>query len=293
MLLTATELTELAAQSVTDRNAYRGLSDHRPNVHQLSFGEDSSLIIGTWNVLHPNYTPAINGIPLPGKELPTYCKNMEDQAGLEHLPQFDPKNASQREDKIFSAIETFFKDHPQRTVLCLQEVWPGLLERLSATGLCSPLRTTDYECFSLTLVSPDLEYTGNIDLYVGHAFRLKDFPLAIANLHLPFNTDKSLAYVKQALEWGAQIILGDYNVQTKPIAEDVINEGGGLTITQYAEALVPGRNVTFAAHPEGWTIFGVRRNFAQNREQNQDHFDNIMFIDVVARSEPVQFDPQF
>jgi len=289
---TAKELTELVAKTTAERSEYRGLSDHRPNVHRFDFPDGTILRIGTWNVLNPEYTPAINGIPLPGKDLPFYCSNMNEQAGLEELPQFAPKNESARQEKILSAIKDFFGTHKERTVLCLQEAWPDLQAKIAETGLCKVLNTTEWRSFTLTLISPDLDFVDSTALYYGHGFKLAGFDHAIANLHLPFPTDKSLTEVKAALEWGSKIILGDYNIQTKPISEPTIAEGGRLTLEQYVEELKP-RDATFAAHPEGWTIFNTRRNIATNQEQNQDHFDNIMFLDLSAKAEFIPFDPQF
>jgi hypothetical protein len=288
---TASELTAFTKATVVTRADYRGLSDHRPNVHCLKAPDGSVLKIGTWNVLNPKYVMYANMTPPPGKELPSFC-TVDDQAGLENLPQFAPEVQVERAALVVESILAFFTEHPTRTVLCLQEAWPELEEKLSASGRCTALNLESTASFCLTLISSDLEFEKTMSLNCGHAFKLRGSTYTIANFHLCFDTSASNAAVKEALERGANIILGDFNVQTKPISAATIAEGSNLTLEEYVAALGID-DIKFLPHPDGWTVFNVRKNLAENREQNQDHFDNIMLMGVQAEAEPIDFNPRF
>lgn len=272
-MFTAKQLTEKVALSRADRANYLGVSDHCAHAQRFTFPSKLQLIIGTLNVLNPAYVYYQSGIPPEGTEIPSWL-NMETQAGLEHCPSSDPKRQVERENIIFASILEFVLQHPT-VVLCLQECWPELDRKLrnsaETLGFTVLSEYDEWKSFRLMVMR------GNFTVHGKQAVGIED--VVVYNVHLPFATEKTIAEVAACGQIPSHydFVVGDFNVQTKPLSASLIEEGVCTeTLTQFAEHFSCS---TFALHPRGWTNWNVRKNCA-TPEENWDHFDNIMLISV-------------
>jgi len=313
---TARELTDIVASlsPAPDRTQYHGVSDHVWHAQKFRFGGDGPdsfvITLGTANVLSPKWVFYHNGIPEEGTALPGWFK-LENQAGLENAPFADPRRQRERQNRIYVSILEFMTSN-SNAVLCLQECWPELETRLHDAQLncCYNIfsQQTGKESYSLTLVSQALphELQPSSRAHGVVAVSLYGGAILVNNVHMSFSTQTSVAIVDECLydaaaaasRWNAaaasswNFIVGDFNVQTQPLSEEVRTEGECTdTLVEFAARF---RQPLFAVHPSGWTIWNVRMNCAE-REKNWDHFDNIMLLratpDVpIPTVEPVDWD---
>jgi len=269
---TAKELAAIVASTKVDRDKYNSVSDHVLHAQRFTI-DGNTFVLATFNVTNPDYMCYMNGVPAAGKALPSWFSGLDNQFGLENRPLSDPNRQEERETIIKNSLQDLINSE-ENIVLCIQECWDDLYEHLvNEPGGIFGSRDSSSRSFRAII------WTCNFQAYLIQPTVLKIFEtITIHNVHLPFKTEDVHTALKDIIRLsdGLTFIVGDFNVQTQVISENTLKEGSTDTLQELVQKL-NASTILFAVHPNGWSNWNVRKNCA-DRENNRDHFDNIMLV---------------
>lgn len=281
---TARELAAIVASTKVNRDIYNGVSDHVLHAQRFTIAEHR-FVLATINVLNPNYMCYVNGIPQEGKTLPKWFSGFDDQFGLEHRPFSDPARQKEREKIITNSLQTLLNEE-DNIVLCIQECWEELYQNLVHGDGVFGSREPDKASFR-AIVWTDGMYAQSIDPTQLRIFAETVLEITIYNVHLPFKTQDLFHQLNRMIRpaSGKAFVVGDFNIPTQLISVKAHQEGSTHILQELVDELYHlqalfdefRHPIYFAVHPNGWTNWNLRMNCA-DRENNRDHFDNIMLV---------------
>lgn len=289
------QFIELVNSASVNPASVTPLSDHRPLKCRFRYEEDMYHVM-TWNILSESAVCYLTG-DFGENPVPSWW-SLDSQMGLENNVGFKREHYTKRRLKIQEFIYQFLNDQDNRDdymICCLQECWWDvyfcLVMFLQPRGFTIHRTHEDgKKYFNVVIVrhgrsnkSVAFHYSVQSGLALQY-FSIRN--LAFFNLHGSFNGGKNVDAIERALECGlhndsAFVLIGDTNMQVRPLSSFAVNDGG-MQMDTFMNTISKifthkmSKWLYLTMSPDRYTNFSPLKNVDQH--ENSDHQDVIAFF---------------